>query len=201
METSSQKTPSALNQLQSPLFKPPAEIRDAIFEYALDGQTLHVITYRNRSSSENTSTTDTDGSSQIINHQQSLHHVACSRSTKEYCSGCEAQTRILACGPSQPFLTISALMWTADFQPGENLLADLLTCRRIYRRTTSVLYSTNTFDFSDLFTLLDFVGLDNKAPDQRLSREKYDIYTDIRLNFHFHAMCLRVYGSNGWNRS
>lgn len=70
---------------------------------------------------------------------------------------------MLACGPSQPFLTISASrMWTADFQPGENLLAVLLTYRRIYRQTTSALYSTNTFDFSDLFTLLDFVGLDKK---------------------------------------
>lgn len=123
-------TRKAYDQTQAPLLRLPAELRNAIFQQVIGGFILHLVTYR-----------------------QGIHHVTCSGD--ESCSGCQTRSLMLEVHDMK---RQKVAAWTRLFRSAASLLSLLKTCRTIYSEAVGLLYSTNTFDFADLFTFLDFVA-------------------------------------------
>lgn len=118
-----------VDQLMSPLLRLPLELREMIYKAVLGDSTMHMILKENK-----------------------LGHLRCKAPSPMECPlGLNGRTLSRECCWGN---VDSANIWAPKSGTNEptdgNIIPFLQTCRQIYSESISLLYSTNTFSFSDL---------------------------------------------------
>ncbi|KAJ5569478.1 uncharacterized protein N7459_008908 [Penicillium hispanicum] len=146
------------DQLQSAILsRVPLEVRRLIWELVVGGHWLHLVHARGRLIA--------------IQCERGVAFPDLSRCTHD----CWGDTTGAECWESQPGLFLS--MKPSSPSRIVSLLALSRTCRRVYAETIHLLYSTNTFDFNHIDTILSL--------SETTLRPRLDSLRQIRLQFWF----------------
>ncbi|PQE33540.1 ankyrin repeat protein [Rutstroemia sp. NJR-2017a WRK4] len=114
----------------------------------------------------------------IVRRTKQLGHVPCKRGDLEKEESCRA----LGCRGSKEYNGYYA----SNGEGHGDLIQMLQVCRRLYTEAIPILYSTNTFDFDSMETVLSFSNL--------IPSHRFDTIQAISLNFQFRT-------SNQYNES